>query len=83
MLGSVLLAVLATPALGGTSLSMDWLSQLGVQALAVGVVGVFSGVATIVLIRLLGLFVDIRVGAEEEREGIDLTTHGERAYDVA
>jgi len=82
MMGSILLAVLATPALGGTSLSMDWLSQLGVQALAVGVVGVFSGAATVVLIRVLGLFVDIRVGVEEEREGIDLTTHGERAYDV-
>jgi Amt family ammonium transporter len=81
MLGSLLLAIFALPALGGLGLKMGWLQQLGVQALAVGVTAVWSGLATFVLIKLAGLVTHPRVSSEAEYDGLDLATHGERAYD--
>jgi ammonium transporter, Amt family len=82
MLGSLLLAVFALPELGGAGLAMAWTAQLGVQALAVGVTALWSGVATWAIVTLAGRMVGRRVSADEEREGIDLATHGERAYDL-
>ncbi|TZG29289.1 ammonium transporter [Sphingomonas montanisoli] len=82
MLGSLLLAVLAQPALGGTSpAGLDVPSQLGVQALAVAVVAVFSAVLTWVIAFVAGLFLPMRVDAEAEHDGLDLSLHGERAYE--
>lgn len=83
MLGSLLLAVFALPALGGIGLGESgtvW-TQLGVQALAIVVTIVWSGVVTYGLTRAIGLLTPIRVDAEAEYEGLDLTSHGERAYE--
>ncbi|HYH19212.1 MAG TPA: ammonium transporter [Azospirillum sp.] len=84
MLGSLLLAVFALPQLGGNGLAegMTVLSQLGVQALAVGVTGLWSGVFTWGIVKLINVGIERRVSAEVEYEGLDLTTHGERAYEI-
>lgn len=84
MLGSLLLAVFALKALGGHGLAegMEWAGQLGVQALAVGVTALWSGVVTWAIIKAVNLAVARRVSAEEEYEGLDLVTHGERAYEI-
>ena len=81
MLGSVLVAFTALPELGGAGLAdgMTALSQLSTQTLAVGVVSVWSGAVTFVLIKLLP---SVRSSREEESEGLDLSEHGERAYDL-
>ena len=83
MLGSLLLAGFALPALGGVGLAngMDFTSQLTIQALAVGLTALWSGGATFVIVKLIGAFTGLRVSAEEEYEGLDLSMHGERAYD--
>jgi len=83
MLGSVLLAAFALPALGGVGLAegMTFLSQLKVQALAVGLTGLFSGVVTWVIVQTLRMSTGLRVSQEEEYDGLDLSLHGERAYD--
>jgi Amt family ammonium transporter len=83
MLGSVLVAVFASAALGGAGYApgMDMERQLGTQALAIAVTALWSGVATVALIKLLDLTVGARVTAEEEYDGLDLSAHGERAYD--
>jgi Amt family ammonium transporter len=81
MLGSLLVAVFALPALGGVGLKMGWEEQLGVQAIAVAATAIWSGLATFALIKLVGLVTDPRVTAEAEYDGLDLATHGERAYD--
>ncbi len=83
MLGSLLVAVFASAALGGVGYAagMDLSHQLDVQLLTIGVTALWSAVATVVLIKLLDLTVGARVTAEEEYDGLDLSAHGERAYD--
>ncbi len=55
-----------------------WLAQLG----GLAIVGVFTLVVTFVLIKVVGLITPIRVDAETETNGLDLSVHGERAYDI-
>ena len=83
MLGSLLLAPLASTAFGGIGLAggRTIFDQLGVQALAVGVVVLLSAVASVVLARIAALIVPMRVDAEAEHDGLDLASHGERAYE--
>ncbi len=72
--GSLLLAVFSPlDNLGGT---------LGVQAMGVGVVAIWSAVATFVLAKLASFAIKMRVEAEAEHEGLDVTSHGERAYEL-
>ena len=56
----------------------DWAAQLG----ALIIVGIFTVVGTWVLAKLAGLVTPIRVDAETEFNGLDISAHGERAYDV-
>src|SRR6187399_1894846 len=55
-------------------------AQLGIQAVAVGTAILYSGVASFVLLKLIGLFMPLRATVNEEAEGLDLTMHGEEAY---
>lgn len=55
-----------------------WAAQLG----GLAVVGVYTLVVTVVLVKLVGLITPIRVDAETEVNGLDLSVHGERAYDM-
>jgi Amt family ammonium transporter len=54
--------------------------QLGVQALAVVVVSAFSFGGSYMLLKLVNVFSPLRVTAEEEDAGLDITQHGEEAY---
>lgn len=83
MLGSLLLAVFAAPALGGVGFAegMTMGSQLGVQALAVAVAALWSGLASWGIARLVSLVWPMRVDEEAEYDGLDITSHGERAYE--
>lgn len=56
----------------------SWGAQLG----ALAIVGVFTVVVSIILVKLVGLIFPIRVGEEDEFTGLDLASHGERAYDL-
>ncbi len=55
-----------------------WTAQLG----GLVIVGVFTAVVTFVLIKLVSLITPLRVDAETETNGLDLSVHGERAYDM-
>jgi Amt family ammonium transporter len=57
----------------------NWLPQLG----GLAVVGIYTFVVTVVLVKLVGAITPMRVDAETEANGLDLSTHGERAYDMA
>ncbi|HVA14243.1 MAG TPA: ammonium transporter, partial [Stellaceae bacterium] len=83
MTGSLLVAVFALPLLGGVGYAagMDLPRQLAAQAIGVVAVIIWSAVGTVVLVKLVGAICGIRVSAEEENDGLDLATHGERAYD--
>ncbi len=56
----------------------SWAAQLG----SLAIVGVFTVVVTFVLIKLVGLITPLRVDEETETNGLDLSVHGERAYDL-
>jgi ammonium transporter, Amt family len=84
MLGSILLAFFASPTLGGAGLpeGATASSQLLVQLIGVGVAGVWSGLVTVLVLVVYRAASRLRVSQEEEHDGLDLTAHGERAYDL-
>ncbi|MBT8154381.1 ammonium transporter [Epibacterium ulvae] len=55
-----------------------WAAQLG----ALAIVGVFTFVVTLILVKLVAAFTPIRVDEEAETTGLDLSAHGERAYEL-
>jgi Amt family ammonium transporter len=63
-----------------TSADYSIASQVLVQAKAVGVTVVWSGVVSIVAYFIVDKTIGLRVSEEDEREGLDITSHGETAY---
>ena len=84
MTGSLLLAVFLSPDLGGTGYAegMTMLSQFGGQLVGIGVVAVWSVFASVVIALAVSLLVPMRVSEDEEREGLDISSHGERAWEM-
>jgi Amt family ammonium transporter len=90
ILGALLTGVFNSPALGGPGLVTDWVTgatgypgigaQLLIQAKAVGVTILWSAVVAAIAYKIADLLVGLRVTPEEEREGLDTTSHGESAY---
>lgn len=80
--GSILLAVFLAPDLGGTGYAegMNMGSQLVAQLAGVGSVALWSGVVSAVLAVMLSLVLPMRVSEDEENEGLDIASHGERAW---
>ena len=90
ILGALLTGVFVSPDLGGPGFVTDWVKattgftsigeQLMIQAKAVGVCVVWSGVVAAVSLFIVKMVVGLRVPEDEEREGLDITSHGETAY---
>jgi Amt family ammonium transporter len=85
MTGTLLTAPLMAPALGGIGFGdgVTMASQFGVQVLGVGVTALWSGVISVILIKITQALVGLRVMPDIETQGLDLTTHGEVGYNVA
>ncbi len=89
ILGALLTGVFNTWSLGGTGIA-DYVnntivdtaisSQLWIQAQAVMTTVIWSGVVAFICYKIVDLTIGLRVSAEDEREGLDTTSHGERAY---
>ena len=89
ILGALLTAVFCDPALGGTGVydyvanavaPYDMRAQIVSQLWGVGTAVVWSTVVSLIAFKLADLAIGLRVPADEEREGLDITTHGESAY---
>jgi len=93
IIGALLTGVFNSPALGGPSAVGDWVtasmitpdaysiaSQVWVQAKAIGVTVLWSGLVSIAAYKIVDLTLGLRVTEEEEREGLDISSHGETAY---
>jgi ammonium transporter, Amt family len=81
IIGAVLAGVFTAPFLGGTGaedFSMG--HQVYVQILGVVITIIWSGVVSLIAYKLVDMFIGLRVPEEEEREGLDITSHGEQAY---
>jgi ammonium transporter, Amt family len=90
IVGALLTGVFTAPALGGVGI-VDWVTmqtvpdyniaqQVWTQAKAVILTLVWSSVVSIAAYKLVDKTIGLRVNAEEEREGLDISTHGESAY---
>ena len=93
ILGALLTGVFNSPALGGPSFVGDWVtatsvtaadysivSQVWIQAKAVLITVVWSGVVSFIAYKVVDLTIGLRVNEEDEREGLDIASHGETAY---
>ena len=90
VLGALLTGVFNSPKLGGPGFYNNWfemkpgfesiMAQLWIQAQAVGVVLVWTAVVAFISFKIADLIVGLRVTEEEEREGLDINSHGETAY---
>ena len=93
ILGALLTGVFNSPALGGPSFVGDWvtaaavapadysiMAQVLIQAKAVLITVVWSAVVSYFSFKLVDLTIGLRVKEEEEREGLDISSHGESAY---
>jgi len=93
IVGALLTGVFNSPALGGPGYVADWVtaamvtqadysivSQVWVQAKAVLITIVWSGVVSFIAYKIVDLTIGLRVTEEDEREGLDITAHGETAY---
>ncbi|MFZ5743498.1 MAG: ammonium transporter [Pseudomonadota bacterium] len=84
MVGSLLLAVFMAPSLGGAGYAdgVGMINQLAAQAVGVGVVALYSAIASAVIAVVVSLAFPMRVSEDAEREGLDITSHGERAWEL-
>ena len=90
IVGALLTGVFNTQDLGGPGLVTDWVTatvgsngigaQLWIQLKAVLLTVVWSGVVAAAAFKIVDLVIGLRVTEEEEREGLDISSHGETAY---
>ncbi len=89
ILGAILTGVFCDPSLGGTGVydyvanavgEYDMGAQVMSQVWGVLTAVVWSGVVSVIAYKLVDVFIGLRVPEEEEREGLDITSHGESAY---
>jgi Amt family ammonium transporter len=90
--GALLTGVFNAPSLGGPGSVQDWvkmttgypgiLEQLLIQGKAVGITIIWTAIVALIAFKVADLIVGLRVTEEQEREGLDISSHGESAYDM-
>ena len=93
IVGALLTGVFNSPSLGGPSFPVDWFtgdlvkpeaysiaSQVLAQAKAVGITILWSGIVSLIAYKVVDMTIGLRVSEEDEREGLDIASHGETAY---
>jgi Amt family ammonium transporter len=90
--GALLTGIFNAPSLSGPGSVQDWitgatgypgmLAQLWIQAKAVGVTVLWTAIVALVAFKIADLVAGLRVSEEAEREGLDISSHGESAYDM-
>jgi Amt family ammonium transporter len=82
VIGTLLTGVFVSAAAGGIGYAngMTMGRQIAVQALGVAAAIVWCGLLTFVILKVIERVVGLRVGEDQEREGLDLAEHGERGY---
>ena len=77
---SCAMAVTAPSLVGTGAADFSTVHQLGVQAEGMLITIVWSGIVALVAYQLVDMVLGLRVSEEDEREGLDITSHGETAY---
>jgi len=87
MLGTLLAGVFASDALGafsgqGYNEGMTMMSQVQVQVVGVVATFIYTGIVTLILLKLVDAMLGLRIDVENETRGLDLAEHDERGYDL-
>ena len=94
IIGALGTGILVNPDLGGVGITdytnitgnnagtYDMMAQMISQCKAVGATLVWSGVGSAILYKIVDIIVGLRPTVDQEREGLDITSHGERAYNM-
>jgi ammonium transporter, Amt family len=90
--GALMTGIFNAPSLGGPGSVTDWVkgttgypgiwAQFVIQFKAVALVVCWTAVVALIAFLIVKVTMGLRVTEEEEREGLDITSHGERAYDM-
>jgi Amt family ammonium transporter len=90
--GALMTGIFNAPVLGGPGSTVDWVTgtsgypgiwhQFLIQLAAVCLVFVWTAVVALLAFSIVKALIGLRVPEEDEREGLDITSHGERAYDL-
>ena len=89
--GAIATGILVDPALGGTGVfdyvtnkvaDYDLVTQLAAQLKGVGITVLWSGIGSAILWKFVDLVIGLRPAPDREREGLDISDHGERAYNA-
>ncbi len=86
ILGTFLAGIFASAGLGvfsgqGYAEGMNMGSQLWVQIIGISATVTYTAIMTFLILKLVGMFVELRVDREQETEGLDIASHDERGYD--
>ena len=91
IVGAIGTGILVAPVLGGTGImdyttgkiaDYDFVTQVTAQCKAVLTTLVWSGVGSLILYKVVDFTVGLRPSVDKEREGLDISDHGERAYNM-
>jgi Amt family ammonium transporter len=91
IIGALGTGILVNPALGGTGVfnyelgkvgDYDFAAQMTSQLWGVGTTVLLSGIGSAIIFKIVDVIVGLRVTVEKEREGLDITEHTERAYNM-
>ncbi|OYU49932.1 MAG: ammonia channel protein [Rhizobiales bacterium PAR1] len=84
ILGTALVAFLAHPAMGGVGYGKDgsMSQQLATQFIGIGATVLWSAIATVGIVLVTKAIVGLRMAPEEIYDGLDMASHGERAYSL-
>ncbi len=84
MIGSLLFPIFILPAFGGSGFAEgnSLGTQLFAQGIGVGVTAIWTAIATIGIAFILSYAIPMRVDDEAEHDGLDLSSHGERGWDI-
>ena len=81
IIGAIGTGIFTAPSLGGMGAEdFSIAGQTLIQAQAVAITILWSGIGSFILYKIVDMTIGLRVSAEDERQGLDLTSHGESAY---
>ncbi|MFN3619364.1 ammonium transporter, partial [Sphingorhabdus sp.] len=83
MLGSIMLAIFASKTFGGIGYAdgAGMVSQLWTQIRGIAVVAAYSAVVTLIIGYMVAMVLPMRLSEDQELDGLDISSHGERAWD--
>lgn len=83
IVGAILTGIFCAKSLGGAGFGGDITSiggQVTVQIIGVGATIIYTGLVSFIILKVLDGIMGLRVTDDEESEGLDLSSHGERGY---